>query len=786
MKYPGQHASTVFCEQVGTVTTLFEQWNDCERTVVLYALLKRVPFANLKFLQLSIEYNIAQNYNSQSRLQILESNSNNGVFLAKLLGAYKGSKSEPPDAVIYETDGMYKRERKEDILSELLTYLPLLKPGNDEAKAVYMAIVPIAVEDSVRQLVPAELVQQILSYLLIHPAVTSDDRRYLIDNTMLTTPFIMRSLGHWLHNLEEYISSPYSSKSQSSCLLDANGSTNSSTSTLWQSPAAGKAECTKWGGVFCDDGAAPMKDFRKTVGKNVEFKATGGSPLYENPSDDQDVSFSKNGTEILDFDDENKSNTKIAFESLTLRDLLAVPSFLDGAAAVLKTRRSNSLTTSGQVTTVTSASAENLAQIVQKPRSFSLTTVESTHGVQALTAGGSETRLDDFRPSLMKTPAHQVGMSGIGQWLKSLRLHKYVWLFTNITYEQMMDITEEHLQNLGVTKGARHKLVLCIQKLKERHSRLVDMEKGLLTDQAFLAPALEELANVVLTPMKPVNHYAKEDVAAQFFKVIELIASLLASKSASGHADEESMNAFIWVLERALHNEAFVAQTNQLKEFKYKMSKIKMQFGASATAKGHYSKSAMNTMGKVRWNPGTKPHKPTDKCGTRKNSTGTLPGYPMPLQQTPYVSDPDSKYHVHHGAPQHHHHQTPSHYSKSSSYPNFSSTSSSSSSSSGKPQPPAAHGFPAQSSGGNYHRHSLNSLMGAKSYFNKENVQRQPAGCAGAPTFSSVLGQQNATEVRQTVVAPKEVDGKSTKSTIGDINSRLEFLCLQMTEQAIN
>ncbi|GAB0097886.1 Protein Smaug [Sergentomyia squamirostris] len=772
MKYPG-HPSTVFCEQVGTVTTLFEQWNDCERTVVLYALLKRLPFANLKFLQLSIEYNIAQNYNSQSRLQILESNSNNGVFLAKLLATYKGGKHvDTGEAVIYEAAEVFegKREqRKEEILAEVLTYLPLLKPGNDDAKAIYMAIVPIAVEDSVRQLVPAELVQQILSYLLIHPAITSDDRR---------------SLGHWLHNLEEYISSPYGSKSQSNCRLEATpGSTSSSTSTLWQSPSTTTTTTkdAKWGDVFCDDGAsASLKNFRKTIGKNVEFKATSGGPLYEAPSDDQHVSFSRNGTEILDFDDGCKSNTKIAFESLTLRDLLAVPSFLDGAAAVLKTRRSNSLTTaSGQVTTATSASAENLAQMAQKPRSFSLTTVESG-GSGVLTAGGSETRLDDFSRAL-KAPSHQVGMSGIGQWLKSLRLHKYVWLFTNITYEQMMDITEEHLQNLGVTKGARHKLVLCIQKLRERHSRLVEIEKGLLTDTTLLTPALDELANVVLTPMKPVNHYVKDDVAAQFFKVIELIATLLTNRSVSGQIDEESTNAFFWVLERALHNEAFVAQTNQLKEFKYKLSKIKMQFGTSA-AKGHYSKPAINTMGKTRWNPGTKPHKSSDKC-VRKNSTGALTGsYSMALQQTSFSSPADAdsaKYHGgHHATTQHHHHQTSSHYSKSSSYPNFSSCSSNSS----KPQlQPSSHpSFPTNtpSTPSTYHRHSLNSLMGAKSYFNKENVQRIQATTAAA-TFSSVLCQQNAAE-------SKPPSTKSSKSTIGEINSRLEFLCLQMTEQAIN
>lgn len=216
MKYPGGNTSTLFCEQVGTVTSLFEQWNDCERTVVLYALLKRVPFANLKFLQLSIEYNLAQNFNSQTKLHVIEKNSNNAVFLTKLINTYKNfkicnnneikqqqSQPSPPmllkkdktsttATIIYENineitpppnssqhflDNIGKYEKKEDILNDILIYLPLLKPGNDEAKAVFLSLIPCAVEDSVRQIVPIELVQQILSYLLIHPAISNEDRR---------------------------------------------------------------------------------------------------------------------------------------------------------------------------------------------------------------------------------------------------------------------------------------------------------------------------------------------------------------------------------------------------------------------------------------------------------------------------------------------------------------------------------------------------------------------------------------------------------------------------------
>ena len=62
-------------------------------------------------------------------------------------------------------------------------------------------------------------------------------------------------------------------------------------------------------------------------------------------------------------------------------------------------------------------------------------------------------------------------------WLKSLRLHKYSHIFTDITYEQMLGLTEDYLDKKDVTKGARNKILLCIQKIKERKSLLLQLEK---------------------------------------------------------------------------------------------------------------------------------------------------------------------------------------------------------------------------------------------------------------------------------------------------------------------
>lgn len=204
MKYPGgntgnntncNNATKRFNDQFETLLSLFEQWNDCERTVALYALLKRVPYSNLKFLQLSIEDNLSPMYTPQNKLHILESNANNAIFLNKLVNKYKNfgatdTVSQTKDSFDNISYGD-KYEKKEDILSDILAYLPLLKPGNEDAKQVYMNLIPLAVDDSVRQIVPTELVQQIFSYLLIHPAFSHDDRR---------------SLSQWLRHLQEHIS----------------------------------------------------------------------------------------------------------------------------------------------------------------------------------------------------------------------------------------------------------------------------------------------------------------------------------------------------------------------------------------------------------------------------------------------------------------------------------------------------------------------------------------------------------------------------------------------------
>lgn len=193
MKYSTNSSeNTLFCEQVQQLTNVYEQWNDCERTVVIYSLFKRLPFANLKFLMHSIDYYLKQSFSTPHRLSHFEDAANATSFLNKLVQKYNtlttitasNDKIDTNSDLEISGEGknledelVSKYTSKEEIINDLLMYLPLLRPANDEGKKAYMQFVPVLIEDSIKHNLPIELVQQILSYLLIHPAVKIDDRK---------------------------------------------------------------------------------------------------------------------------------------------------------------------------------------------------------------------------------------------------------------------------------------------------------------------------------------------------------------------------------------------------------------------------------------------------------------------------------------------------------------------------------------------------------------------------------------------------------------------------------
>lgn len=115
-----------------------------------------------------------------------------------------------------------------------------------------------------------------------------------------------------------------------------------------------------------------------------------------------------------------------------------------------------------------------------------------------------------------------LGMSNVNGWLKSLRLHKYVWLFANMTYTQMLRIDDAYLERRQITKGARNKLALSVQKLRERYETLDRVEKELLTGSAQLSDALDELTAVAQSPMRPIQPFVVNDVATKLMKLVNM------------------------------------------------------------------------------------------------------------------------------------------------------------------------------------------------------------------------------------------------------------------------
>lgn len=86
--------------------------------------------------------------------------------------------------------GSLLAERQEAALEQLLVHLPLLRPGNSEARGRYLAAVHHVLGHCVESGRHVEAARQLLSYSLIHPAMGTEDRR---------------ALAKWLRHLEERI-----------------------------------------------------------------------------------------------------------------------------------------------------------------------------------------------------------------------------------------------------------------------------------------------------------------------------------------------------------------------------------------------------------------------------------------------------------------------------------------------------------------------------------------------------------------------------------------------------
>ncbi|XP_041711565.1 protein Smaug homolog 1 isoform X3 [Coregonus clupeaformis] len=468
----------MFRDQVGVLGSWFKGWNECEQTVALLSLLKRVSRTQARFLQLCLEHSLAE----CTELHVLEGEANNPVVISQWQG-----------------------EPKERVISLVLTHLPLLKPGNVEAKGEYMRLLPRILAHTIDHGRHLEESRQLLSYALIHPATSLDDRA---------------ALALWLNHLEERAAArgdslerpppaPASLHQTPPSTLSLSGSSSSSSG----SHLGHLYHHQRYGSDDRLNGWQGSRDSGLGSGWHQQQQGHGGS--------------------------ENGGH-------LALYPSLSVP---------------------GSINTVGMGS--------------------SSH-------------------------------TNVPAWLKSLRLHKYAALFSTMTYDEMMSLTEQQLESQNVTKGARHKIVISIQKLKERQNMLRCLEKDVLEGGNLRAP-LTELHQMILTPIKavasdesspsspssttqrpllspegkcsaaPGSHLApgggegetgttliaEGDIPGQFTRVMgKVCTQLLVSRP-----DEENISSYLQLIDKCLLHEAFTElQKKRLLSWKQQVQKLFRSF----------------------------------------------------------------------------------------------------------------------------------------------------------------------------------------------------------------
>ncbi|XP_036397886.1 protein Smaug homolog 1 isoform X1 [Megalops cyprinoides] len=518
----------MFRDQVGVLASWFKGWNECEQTVALLSLLKRVSRTQARFLQLCLEHSLAE----CTELHVLEGEANNPVVISQWQG-----------------------EPKERVISLVLTHLPLLKPGNVDAKGEYMRLLPKILAHTIEHGRHLEESRQLLSYALIHPATSLDDRA---------------ALALWLNHLEERAAA-----------RGGGDSLERAPTPHHQHPHL-YPHHQRYGSDDRLNGWQSSRDSGLGGWHPQQGCENGHLSLYPSSSVPSTINTVGTGS---------GTNTILS----------------GGQHSPLK--RSVSLTPpmSGSTSQPLGhgwLSQEDLRVRGPAPDHAPLSPQSS---VASSGSGGSEHLEEGPGPGsgVHRSTFHEEGsgMRDVPAWLKSLRLHKYAALFSTMTYDEMMSLTEQQLESQNVTKGARHKIVISIQKLKERQNMLRCLEKDVLEGGNLRTP-LQELHQMILTPIKacsseesgqrplltsdgkvPSSHMGEAesgtavitegDIPAQFTRVMgKVCTQLLVSRP-----DEENISSYLQLIDKCLIHEAFTeTQKKRLLSWKQQVQKLFRSF----------------------------------------------------------------------------------------------------------------------------------------------------------------------------------------------------------------
>lgn len=462
-----------FRDQINLLTSWFKEWSECEQTVALYTLLKRVNASQARFLDLVLEQTLAE---SEEYIQ-LEREANNPAFIGSL-----------------HTDEM--------ALPKLLAHLPLLQPGSIHAKAEYMKMIPKILTLTTSEGLHYEESKQLLSYFMIHPAITREERD---------------SLSKWFIQLEER------STSQGHLSPD-----NSSPPSPSPTPDAGRLvnKANGWHSSR-DSGIADTSSTTDPSRLHNPVENTVSAPPAVNVHGphNETIESSPGG-------------------------------FHPAPQQGYQGRRSLPITPN----TLTSHGWCSQDDYLHPP---------TDHAPLSPTSSGSSTEAhsEDGHLPLQKKNSfleENSGMREVPGWLKRLRLHKYNSVFQQLSYDEMMELNEEKLKAMGITEGARNKILRKVSKLRERQKLLQELEKSIMDDNpnsiiAALVKVREEIEGTPLKRYEPPTPDAdtvpQGDLPGQLTRFLGKVCSKILVDSR--RPDEESIATYIEILKRYIDHEAF-------------------------------------------------------------------------------------------------------------------------------------------------------------------------------------------------------------------------------------
>lgn len=155
------------------------------------------------------------------------------------------------------------------------------------------------------------------------------------------------------------------------------------------------------------------------------------------------------------------------------------------------------------------------------------------------------------------------GMRDVPKWLKNLRLHKYAFFFSQMTYDQMMNLTIDQLKEGKITDGACTKILLNIKKLKERPAMLQKLIIDIDRDQIDMKNVLQQLHELMLTPIRAKQNETgkdnEEDLPSLIMQVLEKVYQRLTVNTSSTSILSDMCNNLVGLFDRCYKHEAFSA-----------------------------------------------------------------------------------------------------------------------------------------------------------------------------------------------------------------------------------